>query len=381
MKKTIRNQSVRLGIAFSFILLAGCSALNPQATPTSEPFPLEDIRPIVSATGKVVPDEWSNLSFTTPGVVQEVLVKKGDLVQENDVLVRLKGREELQAAISAAELELMMAQRDHEDLLKHTDDARIANLDLISRATKAVRDAQYQWDNFTVPSNQAKLSTAEALELMQQRLDQARANFEPYKYYPSTDSTREDLKEALDDAQADYNSAVKRLQYETEQDVAQQRLAEALKDFAILQKGPDPKDVRVAEARLANAKAALAAAQASFDDLELTAPFSGTISGIDVRIGEWTMSGQPVVLLANLDNLQIETTDLNEIDAARVQPGDSVKITFDALPGVEVAGTVKSLAPKSSEGSGVNYTAVIVMDEIPPLLRWGMTAFIDVLVD
>lgn len=381
MKRFEVNHLIWLGMVLSMFLLAGCSTLSPQATPTSEPAPLETHSPTISATGKIVPAEWSNLSFTTPGVVQEVLVKKGDVVRKNDVLVRLKGREELQAAITAAELELTSAQRDYEDLLKNTDSARIANLDRISAATKAVRDAMYQLDNFTVPSNQANLSTSEALKLMQQRLDEARARFEPYKHYPSSDSTRKDLKEDLDDAQADFNSAVKRLQYETEVEVSQRRLAEALKDFETIKDGPDPKDVRVAEARLANAKAALAAARASLDDLELTAPFAGTISGIDVRIGEWAMSGQPVALLADLDNLQIETTDLNEIDAARVQPGDSVKITFDALPGVQISGVVKSLAPKSSEGSGVNYTAVIVMDEVPPLLRWGMTAFVDILVE
>lgn len=381
MKNFPKIRLISLGFALGLLLLAGCSALSPQATPTPEPFPLEEIQPMVSATGKVVPAQWSNLSFTTPGVVQEIMTNKGGLVQHNDVLVRLKGKEELQAAISAAELELASAQRDYDELFQTTDDARTANLDRISTATKAVRDAQYQLDNFTVPSNQADLSTTEALALMEQRLDEAREKFEPYKYYPSSNSTREDLKEDLDEAQADYNSAVKRLQYETELEVAQNRLADALEDYETLQEGPDPMDVKVAEARLANAKSVLAASLANLEDLELSAPFQGTISDIDVRTGEWVMSGQPVLLLADLENLQIETTDLNEIDAARVQPGDPVNITFDALPGVQVAGTVKSLAPKSSEGSGVNYTAVIVMDEIPDLLRWGMTAFVDILVE
>lgn len=362
-------------------ILAGCSMMNAQNTPTPVPLEVEEFQPMVSATGKIVPAQWSHLSFTAPGVVREVLVKKGDLVQQGDVLVRLNGKEDLQAAITAAQLELTAAQKDYDDLIKNTDESRIAALDRIASATKAVRDAQYQLDNFTVPSNQANLSTNEALRVMEERLNEARMAFEPYKYYPSSNSTREDLKEALDEAQSDFNSAVKRLQNETELEVARARLAVALDDYETIKEGPDPQDVAVAEARLANAKASLAAAQAKLDDLEIKAPFSGTISDVDVRIGEWVMAGQPILLIADLEHLQIETTDLNEIDAARVKPGDQANITFDALPGVQVAGTVQSLAPKSSEGSGVNYTAVILMDSIPVELRWGMTAFVDILID
>jgi len=87
-----------------------------------------------------------------------------------------------------------------------------------------------------------------------------------------------------------------------------------------------------------------------------------------------------VATLADLGHLRVETTDLNEIDAARVAVGASASVTFDALPGVEVGGVVKSIAPKAAEGSGVNYTAIIELDEIPALLRWGMTAFVDIAV-
>ncbi len=381
MKRKTQTTKTTLAFIFGAILLMGCSSLNPQATPTPDLGLRKETQPFVSATGKVVPAQWSRLSFSAIGVIQEILVKKGDLIQEGDVLVRMKGKEELLAAISEAEFELAAAQKGRDDLTKNADEARTATLEKISAATKAVRDAQYQLDNFTIPSNQAMYDTREALQVMEKKLDEARAAFEPYKYYPSTNDTREDLKEDLDDAQADYNSAVKRLQYETDLETAKAKLDKALEDFEIWDEGPDPADVAVAVARLVNAQAALAAAQAQLDDLELKAPFAGTVSDVDVRVGEWVTAGQPILLLADLDHLQVETTDLNEIDAARVNANDLVDLTFDALPGTEVKGTVKSIAPKSSEGSGVNYTAVIIMDEIPELLRWGMTAFADIIVD
>ena len=335
---------------------------------------------MVSATGKVVPAQWSRLSLSVSGIIEEV-AEEGDHVESGQVLVRLRGEEDLQAAIAAAEFEISAAQKARDDLITNAQDTRTAALERISAATKALRDAQYQMDNFTVPQTQSKLSTSAGLLLMEQKLDEARAAFEPYKYYPSTDDTREDRKEDLDEAQADYNSAVKRLQYETELEVAQIRLNDAVQDFETWKDGPDPGDVAVAEARLANAQAALAAAEASLEDLELKAPFAGTISDVDIRLGEWATAGQPVLLIADLANLEIETTDLNEIDAARVQLKDPVQITFDALPGINIRGVVMSIAPKSSEGSGVNYKVVILMDEVPGELRWGMTAFTDIQVE
>jgi HlyD family secretion protein len=373
--------TILLAIFLGGVALTGCSNLPGQATPTEQPGQVVDIQPIISATGKVVPARWSQLSLSVPGVVEEISIQKGDLVKADQVLVRLKGKEDIQAAIAAAKYEVAAAEKTLNDLNKNADDTRTAALEAISAATKAVRDAQYQLDNFTVPQTQSSYSTTEALEVMQKKLDNARAAFEPYKYYSENDSTRKDLKKKLDEAQADYNSAVKRLQYETDLAVTQAKLAKALKDYKTWKDGPDPDEVELAQVRLENAQAALAAAEAQLQDLELRAPFAGTISDISVRKGEWVTPGQPILLIADLTGLHIETTDLNEIDAARVKVSNPVTLTFDALPGVEVKGTVESISPKSSEGSGVNYTVVIKMDELPALLRWGMTAFADIRVE
>jgi hypothetical protein len=39
---------------------------------------------------------------------------------------------------------------------------------------------------------------------------------------------------------------------------------------------------------------------------------------------------------------------------------------------------VVQIAPKSSEGAGVNYTVIVELDRIPDALMWGMTAFVDI---
>jgi len=154
-------------------------------------------------------------------------------------------------------------------------------------------------------------------------------------------------------------------------------LEDARADYEKYSQGPDPKDIALAEARLRTADANLVAAQSAFDDLELLAPFDGTIGDVFTSVGEWVTPGQPIMLIADLEHLQVETTDLNEIDAAQISEGDTVIVTFDAVEDV-VEGTVVSIAPKASEGSGVNYTVVIELDDLPEALRWGMTAFVDI---
>jgi hypothetical protein len=82
--------------------------------------------------------------------------------------------------------------------------------------------------------------------------------------------------------------------------------------------------------------------------------------------------------MGDLDNLQVKTTDLSEIDVARITLDDVAVITFDALPDLVLEGTVISIAPKADEGSGVNFPVILELSEIPPELRWGMTAFVDI---
>ncbi len=360
-------------------VLAGCSQQS--STPNAmEEIPI-DTTPMVSATGVVLPLKRSTLSVTFPGVIAEILVERGDTVEEGEVLLRLKGKEEIEAQIAQARTEVIAAEQALNDLYKNHDLALAASLQAYYLANNAVKEAQYQLDNFTVPVNQKNLTAVEAVKIMKERLDAATAAFQPYRNESEQNQTRRDLKKKLDEAQADYNAAVRRLTYEFALQEALAKLAQAERDYETLSKGPDPDLVALAEARLATAKAALAAAEKKLADLEIKALYAGTISDVFVREGEWVAPGQPIMILADLEHLRIETTDLNEIDVARVKVGDKVIITFDALPDVVVEGMVVLISPKASEGSGVNYTVVIEMAETPAALRWGMTAFVDIQVE
>ena len=378
----------RSGIAVLFALLAGCAGAGGETTPTPGPEPT--FVPIVSATGQVVPIRWSSLSLPSGGIVSTLPVVEGDLVAEEDLLLQLSGREQLVAAVAAARVEEILAQQALDKVIDEEDLARALAQEELALARDELKDAEYT-HSVRQEGNRANADTIEGwrvrLVLAKEEMEDAKDRFD------SADGTI-NKNQAYDDyasAKASYNSAlanynwftghptdVEQAMLEADVAVAAAKVEQAEAAVADVQDGVDPDALALAQARAAQAKTALAAAEAALRDTELRAPFPGTVSGIHIRANEWVGPGQPVIDLADLTQFQVETTDLSEIDAARVAIGAPVTITFDALPETVAQGRVVRIAPKASEGSGVNYTVWIELEEVPPGLLWGMTAFADI---
>lgn len=165
-------------------------------------------------------------------------------------------------------------------------------------------------------------------------------------------------------------------------EAARAQTAQAQATLARLQAGPTPEEIAVAEATVAQAQEALNTAQEMQDQTTLTAPFDGTTGLIYVREGEQVQPGQTLMALGNLSTLRVETTDLDEIDIARVQPGQRADLTFDALPDKVLPGRVARIAPMSTPGqTATSYRVIIEFEETDPALRWGMTAFVDIEIE
>jgi multidrug resistance efflux pump len=205
----------------------------------------------------------------------------------------------------------------------------------------------------------------------------ARDKFEPYKYYSENDTLRKDLKERLDNAQSDYNSAVRWLQLETNLSAAEQRLDKTMKDYQKLLKGPDPDQVESADARIKAAEANLAAAKANLDNLELKATIDGTVVSNDLVVGQNVAAGTPAMTLADFSALFAETDDLTEIEVVDVKVGQEVTVVADAIPDLELKGVVEKINQISEEKRGdITYTVRVKLLDIDPRLRWGMTVVI-----
>jgi multidrug resistance efflux pump len=408
----------------------------------------------------VIPEQEALLSVSSGGVVEILLVKKGDRVAAGQVLLQLEGSERQAAAVSAAELALVNAQYALDSLYKETDlmaaealrsaelaeealedlynteERQAAAVRALAEAEKVAERAERNllyvmsapaqsaidqaYANILILENRLndtldqiedidwqlkKYSTAnlpanirkkiiknlrQALKGLEiQRTQQQLAYNDALTRYSDLQSPPDpvDLQVAEAEhrrAQADWLQAQRDLERvlagPDPGDVAvlEAQIEKGYRDYEIYSAGPDPDDVALAEVRISNAEAQIAAARGTLADLLLVAPFDGVISDVYVNTSEWVPPGSPVLLIADLEHLQVETTDLNEIDVAQIAVGDTAAITFDALPGLQVDGMVVRIAPKAAEGAGVNYPVILELSDIPAELRWGMTAFVDI---
>ena len=142
-----------------------------------------------------------------------------------------------------------------------------------------------------------------------------------------------------------------------------------------------PREVYLkALSRADQSKAAWDSAAASLAQSTLLAPYDGMVVDIQVIPGETVQSGQAVLTLVNLDNLQIKTTDLSERDIIRVKLGQSVDVYIEALD-ITVKGKVVRISPISETvGGDVVYPVTIELSEKPEGLLWGMTAEVQIAV-
>jgi len=137
-------------------------------------------------------------------------------------------------------------------------------------------------------------------------------------------------------------------------------------------------DLDAARAGVKIAEAGLEQAQLNWANTHLFSPIAGTIIEIFVNPGEVVSPGAPVFLIADLTTLQIQTSDLNEVDVAKIDIGTSAEVVFDALPDTSVKGKVVEISLRNAAVAGVYYTVTIDLEDIPDGLLWGMSAFVKI---
>ena len=155
---------------------------------------------------------------------------------------------------------------------------------------------------------------------------------------------------------------------------AQAQVDLAEKAWEEVKNGIDSDTLALAEARLKNAEAQLDAANTALKEMYLTAPFDGTVVSNDLFVGELVTPTSSVVVVGDLTEWQVESTDLTELDIVKIEVGDAVLVTFDALPDVEVRGKVKQIRNYGENLRGdVTYKIIVSLDENPEALLWNMT--------
>jgi HlyD family secretion protein len=147
----------------------------------------------------------------------------------------------------------------------------------------------------------------------------------------------------------------------------------------LLLAGASPEEIAAVEARVMEAQVGLDTAKAALGYTEVRAPFAGTVTSVMVEVGNSMRPGQVAVVLASLEELQVRTTDLTELDIVHVAVGQPVVVTADGVPGVEFSGVVSDIGLRGVESRGqVVYDVLVDLIDVGNApLRWGMTSWVE----
>ncbi|NTW44002.1 MAG: HlyD family efflux transporter periplasmic adaptor subunit [Anaerolineaceae bacterium] len=303
---------ITLMIAVIFIISA-CSPKSTQVAP-----PVESNTPnTLIAEGKLLPVNTLDQSFTISGTISDVLVSDGASIEMGQVLARIPVSPEAKTALARAQQEVLAAEQALDSLNSN------AKKELLLAET-----AVFEW---------------------QEKVD--------------------DTQTAYDQDETDQNKVLLNLALEN------LKLAEDKFERLNAENGLDPDQISLAEARLETANAALISAQIQMDAFELKATMAGTIVDLSLQPGQKVVPGSIVITIADFSGMVIKTDNLSELDIPTVKSGQKTEIIFDALPGITFSGEVMDINVRFEEKRGdVTYTVTVLLDQLQPELRWGMTA-------
>jgi HlyD family secretion protein len=166
---------------------------------------------------------------------------------------------------------------------------------------------------------------------------------------------------------------------------AQDQVHQADADLKLLerkQKGRYSKpELAKVEAEKAQAQAAYDAAQDTLSELNVRAPFDGMVYSLPVRQGDYVNTGDLILQEADLSKVRVRVF-VDEPDVGRLAPGDSIEVTWDALPGRVWHGTVgaRPTVIKRHETRNVGETTCVIDNKdltLLPNVNVGVTIVTD----
>ena len=361
------------------------------AAPMSEPPALTDdpsveIVPVetktlvdtVNAAGQIRPKAEVEMKFEIGGVIEEVLVKRGQPVEAGTVLARL-ATDDLELAVQKADIDLAKQEAELEKLLEPEMAAKIAS------ARAKVESARLKLAELQDGPDPDEVTKAESdLALKQIELKKAQWAYDQVAYRGDIGAMSEsdELQSATleyETAVADYNLAVKAA---TEAELAEARATmvgnEA--ELAEVLQGPSAAEIASVKADVDKSRLALQEARDNLKEAVLVAPIDGIILSIDIEPGERVLNeaDDAVMVVADTSSYLLEV-EIDEIDIGRIARSQDTTITLDAFPDETFTGQVVDIAPSPTDndsGGIVTYEVVVEVaaaDGQPSLLP-GMTA-------
>jgi len=136
----------------------------------------------------------------------------------------------------------------------------------------------------------------------------------------------------------------------------------------------DDDEIDILELRLELAKAKLEDAQKAFDEAlekspEITAPFDGFITKVNVEGGDEVLPGTVAVQLADPDQFEADIL-VSEMDIFQVEMGGDATVQIDAMTSLILPAEVTHISPTATIQSGVvNYYVKVELEPLEALMQ------------
>jgi HlyD family secretion protein len=226
--------------------------------------------------------------------------------------------------------------------------AAVANRDQVTAGPDASAIASAEAQVATAEMDyRAALRTYDSIDKKTDEDRREQARYDLWAAEIALDATQAQLDVLLVGADAD---EVRAAQADVAAAVAQRDAAQAQLD--VLLAGPTEEQVQAAEAAVDQARVAVDQARLQLERAALIAPWGGTVTSLDVEVGEMVNPVQSVIVLSDLTALEVDV-NLDETDVVHVAVGQEALVTVDAFLGVGMAGEVTYVAPKADTFSGV----------------------------
>lgn len=334
----------------------------------------------VDSTGSLIAETVMNLSFGASGTVTAVNVKVGDRVQPGDVL----------ATLDASDLELKVAQAEQSYLIQQLTYSNTVQPDQadVAVAQAALDNAQAgyavaltDYNNLAARESVqcAQLTTAKAnLDRAQTAYDRLANDHQASQYLNADWGPYQNIVKALENAQDAYTEAVSNCNIAKlnlndsalRSARAQVQSAQTTLDNLI---APRTEKQIQAKAQLEQSRLSLESAKRALADAQLTAPFAGIVTAVNVTAGGASGSGAAIVL-ADISRYHVDVL-VDETQIAQVQAGQQVDLTLDAMAGITLTGEVSNIDLVGTVSQGVvNYKVRVDLNptDVPVLI--DMTA-------
>lgn len=196
----------------------------------------------------------------------------------------------------------------------------------------------------------------------------------------SDESLASDYRESVSTAKNNILSAISEVK-SLRQDISlkEKTLERKQRELEELKAGTSQEEIQAQEAAVSRASSQVENIESQIDDGLITAPFSGTVTKVDIEEGETVSSGNAVVSLISDNEFEIKA-NIPEVDISKVEIGDSATITLDAFDSdQEFSASVVKINPSETVVEGVTtYETTLEFDKDYEGIKPGMSADIDI---